>query len=73
MALFPWLEIRRLRNMIDHITDVGIYPAKVIGGPHPYETRSEWQNGWNAATKAMIERYAACAKLGWKPPKKEDY
>jgi hypothetical protein len=28
---------------------MGIYPAKAIGGENPYDERSEYQNGWNAA------------------------
>lgn len=54
----PWLEVRRLNHVIDEITDVGVYPKKVIGGPRPYEERNDYQNGWNDACSEMIQRYA---------------
>jgi len=38
--------------------ELGIYPAKVTGGPNPYEERNDFQNGWNAAVIKMAEEQA---------------
>ena len=62
------LEVKRLESIIDHITDVGVYPAKIVGGPTAYEKRSEWQEGWNAATTDVIKRYEESTRPGWIPP-----
>lgn len=60
----PWLEIRRLNRVIDAITDVGVYPARSIGGDNPYEERTPRMEGWNDATREVIKRYAAaCAVI----------
>ena len=60
--------------MIDHITDVGVYPKAVRGtGDGDYEERSDYQNGWNAATKDVIDRYVVCSRPGWKPEPDEEY
>ena len=37
-----------LERINDAITDIGVYPAKIIGGPNAYEERTQWQEGWNA-------------------------
>lgn len=65
--MLPEDEIKRLEAVIDHITDVGVYPASIVGGPSAYEQRSEWQNGWNAAIRDVLARYEAATKPGWKP------
>ena len=31
---------------------LGIYPQAVLGGDNPYEKRTEWMEGWNAAVTA---------------------
>lgn len=65
-------EIERLAAIIDHITDVAVYPKSISGGSCAYEQRSEWQNGWNAATTEMLRRYEEASRLGWKPEPKEE-
>lgn len=47
----------KLERIIDDITNVGIYPASVVG-EGGYEKRTEWQEGWNAAVKEMISIYS---------------
>lgn len=63
------LERERDRNsrIIDHIMDVGVYPKSIVGGPIAYEQRSEWQEGWNAATTEMIRRYEESSRPGFVP------
>ena len=50
------LDEERLTRALDKITDVGMYPGN---------SRSSWQEGWNAACIAIAERlddHAAVAK-----------
>lgn len=61
----PWSYAKVLQARIDHITDIGVYPAAVVGGDKPYEKRSEWQEGWNAHGKEILERYVECTKSDW--------
>jgi len=58
--------------MIDHITDIGVYPLKVIGGEGSYEQRTERMEGWNDAASEVLRRYAECARPDWTPPKHDD-
>ena len=37
-----------LERINDAITDIGVYPSKIIGGPNAYEERTQWHEGWNA-------------------------
>lgn len=64
-------QIKRLSAIINHITDVGVYPAAIVGGPNAYEQRSEWQNGWNAATADVLARYEEASRPGWNPEPKD--
>lgn len=52
---WPWSRIKRLRLALDAATDIGIYPKSVIGGDRPYEKRSDYMEGWNAAQLASLE------------------
>lgn len=36
--------------------DMGIYPQSVIGGPHAYEKRNDYQNGWNDAVMQHTQK-----------------
>lgn len=56
--------IARLRRALDAATDVGVYPAAVIGGEKPYEKRTEYMEGWNDATRAALREAAACLHPG---------
>lgn len=46
---------RALDALVWELAEVGVYPEKVIGGNHPYEKRSDWQEGWNACSGAQLE------------------
>ena len=52
---------------------LGIYPQSVVGGDNPYEKRTEWMEGWNAAvtanTRAMceIEKWYKSVPTEFKP------
>lgn len=61
-------EIEKLEKVIDYITDVGVYCLKVVGGPAPYEKRSEWMEGWNEAITHVIARYEESTNPRWIPP-----
>ena len=65
-TLLPEDEIKRLESIVDHITDIGVYPAAIANGPNAYDQRSEWQNGWNAAATEMLRRYEEATRPGWK-------
>ena len=71
-TLLPEDEIKRLESIVDHITDVSVYPQSVRGGPGAYEKRTEWMEGWNAATSEMIRRYEEATRLGWKPEPRDE-
>lgn len=64
-------QIRRLEAIIDHITDVSVYPQSVRGTENDYEKRTEWMDGWNAATAEMIRRYEESTRPGWEPEPEE--
>ena len=47
-------EIERLREAVDSAY-LDVYPAEWVGGDNPYDKRTEWMEGWNAAALAMAE------------------
>lgn len=59
-------DTKRLQTAIDAMTDIGVYPAKVIGGDKPYDQRTEWMEGWNAALQEVVRVYAAAMSRGEK-------
>ena len=65
-------EVKRLQSIIDHITDVGVYPQSVRDGSLAYEKRNDWQNGWNAAATEMIRRHEEATSPGWKPEPEDE-
>lgn len=36
--------------------DMGLYPAKVIGGDKPYDKRTDYMEGWNAYATELIDK-----------------
>lgn len=56
--------ISRLRLALDAATDVGVYPAAVIGGDNPYDKRTEYMEGWNAATTEALHEACKWIKTG---------
>ncbi len=51
---WPWSIIRRLRKALAAATDIGIYPKAIVNGPHAYEVRTPYMEGWNAANAAVL-------------------
>jgi len=49
-------------KLIDKIIDIGVYPEKVIGGPTPYDKRTQWMEGWNACATEVTKNYAQNSK-----------
>jgi hypothetical protein len=47
-------ENNRLKDALDEVTDIGIYPESVIGGDNGYEKRTEYMEGWNDCQKEVI-------------------
>ena len=47
-----------IKNILSTQVDwsFGVYAKSVTGGDHPYEKRSEWQEGWNAAVFSRSKR-----------------
>lgn len=43
--------IARLRAALDAATDIGVYPAAVVGA---YEQRSPYMQGWNDAVMEVV-------------------
>ena len=62
--IFPWGRANRLEKALDEATDIGIYPKAVVGGPNPYEKRSDYQNGWNAALREVLKTITPYLKDG---------
>ena len=48
-------ELDKIEGVLDHI---GIYPAAVHGGDHPYNERDDYKNGWNAAVMEISGKIA---------------
>lgn len=60
-------RISRLSAALDAATDIGIYPAQVIGGKKPYKKRTEYMEGWNDAQRASLKAVQEVLKPGdWK-------
>ena len=56
--------VARLRLALDAATDVGVYPAAVIGGDNPYDKRTEYMEGWNAASMEALHEAHKWIKTG---------
>jgi hypothetical protein len=52
------LRVRReaARVLLDALDQQGIYPMSVTGGEHAYAERSDFKNGWNAASIDTLNR-----------------
>lgn len=57
-------RIARLRKALHAATDIGIYPVKVVGGDAPYEQRTEFMEGWNAAASESMREAAGHLEPG---------
>lgn len=62
--LWPWGRIKRLRAALDAVTDIGIYPKSVSGGKMPYDERTKYMEGWNAAQKESLRVVLTILKPG---------
>lgn len=61
------MVIRRLRRALDAATDVGIYPRRIVGGDAPYDKRTEYMEGWNAASITSVKKVTKMLSDGdWK-------
>ena len=59
-------EIERLETIIDHITNIGIYPREIRGGENSYAKRTPYMEGWNDACFQMVKNYEEASKPGFK-------
>ena len=65
-------KYENLEKILDHTTNIGIYPMSISGGPNAYEKRSEWQEGWNACASNTIAVYVRASKGDFTDVDRED-